>query len=820
MHACGADELPFPAAATVELPTDGADVHYQLREAARRYGASQKQAELIATLANGSFLYARLAASLLHTGMLVPQQLTSGLAPLHSAWWRTLDWGAQQLAFTLATVCEAMSPELAAEISGLLPDDLRQYVTHWGALLEVTDGLIAFRHGSTRRFVAAQSDDALASVHNAFVALALERTGGRFEQIDPVIDGYLVRQLARHLAWSSPAVRLNTPPLLSRPWVLATERHTGTMRAAANDAAWLLNAAGNDNVVEQVRAAALAGTLSTLARTLPLQGLAEAVTTTLARGEGREVTLHRAQALVDQLPDGRDKALALRRLGEVFHDHGMRAPAMRMLAAALDLEVPGLPRTWRDEREETLVAFARAAIDAGAPDFALGITTRITHQERRGMIETEVVRSMLSLGTLTRAEEVAYAITHENTHEWAMAEVAVGHARAGDHARAAEVLDTLKTATAVTWATGELACDAARRGDARAADQVQLIANTQLRDRALAQVAQALVQGGHPAAALRTTKHIVDTDVHARAQIDLALLQPPNALKALEHATTQIAQIDHDLRAPLVVALAAAYAVAGDLAAAVHAAHMLRDQEARERALSRVATALARHGAHSAAARIADMLTDDDERDWTWQELARQEGEAGNWHSAAQRAGQIGDADMRAHTEADLAVLRARAGEAAVALQQASLIALPGERLRAWCAIAEPLVQQGGNSEARAVLNHLTHVDERSRYSAALVAALAHAGELDDAQALTASVARPIDRGRACIAVARAAAHDNRSMALRAVRHALEEAAVLGRSTVFNCLGSAADVFIVIGSAERLLAAAHALDEVDGWWNV
>lgn len=818
VHACGTDALPFPAAAAFDLPTEGADVHQQLQAAARQYGASPAHAEQIAALAHGSFLYARLAARWLQTGLLMPPQLPSGLAALYGAWWRALDWGGQQLAFTLAAAGEAMSFELAAEISGLLPDDVRQYVVRWGALLEVTDSVLSFRHGSTRHFVAARSDDALASIHNAFVALALERTGGRLEDLDSALDRYLVRQLARHLAQSSPAVRLNTPPLLSRAWVLAQERRTGTMRAAADDAAWLLRAADSGDVVALVRTAALAGTLATLGRTLPVQGLADAVTASLERGESREITVRRAQALVDQLPDGRDKGLALRRLGEACHEQGMRAPAMRMLAAALDFEVPGLPRAWRDEREETLVAFARAAIAARAPDFALGIITRITHRERRGMIETEVVRAMLAHGALTRAEEVAYAIAHENTHEWAMAEVAVGHARAGDRARAAEVLGTLKTATAVAWATGELACDAARRGDVHAAEQVQSIPSDPLRDRALAQVAQALVQGGHPAVALRTAAQVHDSDMRARALIDLALLQPPNALEALKHAAAHIAHLDRDLRAPLVVALAAAYAIVGDFDAALQATRLLQDDEAHERAFSRIAAALARHGDHDAALRVAEALADQDEIDWAMRELAHQQANAGNWHAAEQLTDQIDDQMLRAQAEADTAIVRARAGAASVALHQASLIALPGERLRAWCAIAGPLVQQGGGEQARAVLEHLADVDARSRYCAALVAALADAGELDDAQVLATHVVRPRDRMRAFVAIARVASHDT-AIACRAMNHALQVAARLGRSYVFSCLGSAANILIAVGGAERLLAAAHALDDVDGWWN-
>ncbi|MFN8567770.1 MAG: hypothetical protein U0Z44_09685 [Kouleothrix sp.] len=126
--------------------------------------------------------------------------------------------------------------------------------------------------------------------------------------------------------------------------------------------------------------------------------------------------------------------MALRRLGEVCYTMRMRTSAMRMLPEALD-QVSGPSRQWRDGREETLVAFARAAITINMPQTALGITARIGHAERRGMIETEVTRWLLARGQLTRAEEVAYAIGHTAMHEWAMAEVAVGHVYAGDAAR-------------------------------------------------------------------------------------------------------------------------------------------------------------------------------------------------------------------------------------------------------------------------------------------------------------------------------------------------------------------------------------------------
>src|SRR4029079_12606522 len=140
--------------------------------------------------------------------------------------------------------------------------------------------------------------------------------------------------------------------------------------------------------------AALGGTLALLARTLHADAAGEAFQAAIGRGAPREATLKRVQEILDQLPDGRNKAQALRRLGEVCYALRMRASAMRMLSEALDLEAPGAPRGWRDEREETLVAFARAAIAIDLPQTALGITARINHPERRGMIETEVVRWM------------------------------------------------------------------------------------------------------------------------------------------------------------------------------------------------------------------------------------------------------------------------------------------------------------------------------------------------------------------------------------------------------------------------------------------
>ncbi|HEX9440402.1 MAG TPA: hypothetical protein VF909_12005, partial [Roseiflexaceae bacterium] len=681
---------------------------------------------------------------------------------------------------------------------------------------------------------AAISGDELASAHAAYVALAHERTAGQLEGLNAATEGYLVHQLARHITLSDPATRAaSAPALASRAWVRARERHTGDLRAAARDAAWELRSASRDGPpLRLVRAAALAGTLAMFARTLSPDALAETFTETLARGGAREDTLKRVRAMLDQLPAGRDKALALRRLGETCYAHRMRAPAMRMLSEALDLEAPGLPRVWRDEREETLVAFARAAIAIDAPDTALGITARIGHAERRGMIETEVMRWLLARGQRTRAEEVAYAIGHQPMHEWAMAEVSVGHVRAGDAARAELVLSTLKTETAVAWALAELASDAAHRGEPLAIDRVAALANLRLRDRALALVARGLAAGGQPKLALHAARMVRDREVRALALIDLALQHAPNSGAALAHAAADIAALTGDERAPLVAALAAAQAAAGRVEIGLRTAALLPEGEERDRAQSRVAVALARGGDEPAARNIALEIADDDERDWALDEIARIVADKGDWSAAFALAARIIDAEQRVRTEADLAIAWARAGHPAEAHAHAGQLALPIERLRSYVAIVGPLVAHGRKNAALATLAQLHDPDARSRYQSALAAALAAQGELMAAQGVARSIARPLDRARALVAIAHAYSLPFDKLTIRrdegdapadgeqnllALGEALR-AASLGRKETFTCLAWASETLAALGGAELLLAAASALDEIDSWW--
>lgn len=812
VYACGAEPPPLAPAAQIVLPAAGNDLLRALVAVALQGGSDRGTARQIARHARGSLLYARLVSGLQRTGLLPHDRLPATLDALHNAWWQALDAEGQRLAHVLAAAGEPLPLDLAAAVSGLSPEDVQRRCDAWAALLDRADDGLTFHHNATRAFISRHTAGTQAA-HNAFVEYAWQRSGGALER---VADSYLSRQLARHAALRG---RHQPEPTfqITRAWIVAQERRTGDMRAAAADAAWSLHAvAAAADTQHLVRTATLAGTLTTLARTLPLEGLAEAFALTLESGHTREVALQHAQALSDQLPDGRDKALALRRLGEVCFEHGMRAPAMRMLASALDLEVPGLPRAWIDAREETLVAFARAAIAADSPDMALGITTRITHAERRGMIETEVVRWLLAHGALTRAEEVAYAINHGHTHEWAMAEVAVGQARAGHNVRAYDVLTTLKTESAVIWALTQLACDAARSGQPDAVAQIRTTTQ-HLRDRALAQIALALAAGRQPDVALLATSQIDDSDVRARTLIELALAQNDTAL--LQRAASLVRRIDEDLRTPLVVTLATAHATIDDLEGAMRVAEMLPRGEERDRAYSRVAAALAQRGNHTTALEVARAIPDDDERFWTLQELARQLGDHGNWHQADVLIDQVGDAELRARAEADLAIARARSGHAALALNLASLITLPAERMRAYTAILDPLVQQGGTARAFAVLEHMNDISTHSRYSATLAVALASHGQLDEAYALAHTAARPPDRIRGLVAVARSAATD-RALAAQALSAALELATRLGRAETLLCLAAAAEALTLLGGVELLLAGAHALDEVDGWWEV
>lgn len=809
--------LPLPSHATVRV---GNETEQALAAIARAWGSRPEQAEAIAGKARGSPLFARLAAGLCQQGTLTPARLPTGLTALHRHWWETMDATGRQLAMLLAASAAPLAPELLAEIAGAPLRTVERWLHRWEPFFELIDEQAQCYHSATRAFVRAQRDDDLAEAHDEFVRFIQEQAGNQFAGTLGPTHRPLLDALARHAALATPAAsRAALSVLATRTWAVTRERMSGSQRDAAGDMAWVLRASAGGDLLPLVRHATLAGVLAHLGRQLPADAPAEVFEAAVAAGGTREPTLRRVREILAQVPDGHAKAQALRRLGEVCYAHRMRASAMRMLSEALDLETPGPSRQWRDEREETLAAFARAAMAITMPSTALGIATRIGHAERRGMVETEVVRWLLARGERTRAEEVAYAIGHAAMHEWAMAEVAVGHTRAGDSERGETVLSTLKTETAIAWARTELACDAARHGAAHAIGHLAPVTNASLLDRALALVAPALAAGGHHEAALEAIGTAEDRAIRTRALIDLALLRPPNASEALATAAAELPALSGDERAPLVAELAAAQAMFGQLEVALRTAELLEEDEERDRAQSRVAVALARAGNAEDARIVAEAIGDDDERDWAFDELTRLAASTADWDEALALARQIVSAEQRARTTADLALAQARAGHSARAQALAQQIELPAERLRALMAIAEPLLGQGLLLRAEEQIALLNDPDQRSRYQGAVAGALAIHGELGEAFALAHGIARPLDLARALATVARAAAPTDAALAQQALACAFQHAAQLGRAETLRCLEWAAPTLAQLGGPELLLAAASSIDEIDSWWS-
>ena len=802
-------------AARVSVQADDA----WLVDIAAHLSGHRRLATILASRSRGSPLYIRLAIGLLAGRVLEVKRLPSGLIDLHQCWWERLDAQGRTLARILAAAHEPLPLPLTATLAACAEGTVGRLVHHWGPLIERTDAGIRLYHRATRAFIAAMSGDNLTSAYARFVELTLAQSNGAPERPGWQDEQVLSREFARHSALGGIATQAARDSVTRRAWMRAQERRTSNLSSAAIDGLWALRAAAVDNsTLQLVRAATLTGGLTFLARSLPPHAPAEVFVAAVDRGQPRDATMKRIRAMIDQLPDGRDKALALRNLGEVCYALRMRAPAMRMLSEALDLEAPGPTRQWRDLHEETLVALARAAIGIGAPDTALGITTRIVHAERRGMIETEVVRWLIAHRRLSRAEEVAYAIGHPGNHDWAMAEVAIAHARAGDYERAGLVLDTLRAATTVAWVTVELACDAARRGNPRAADRVMLLPNPALRDRALAQVARALIVQVAPETALEVARMIDDHEIRARCLIDMALDHPPVAAQALDEAATAAIAVEGEERASVIAALAAAEAASGQFEVGMRMAALLPEGEERDRAHSRIAIALARHGDYATAETVALTIADEDERSWALDELARILAANGRHREAFALAAQIGDDAARARLEADLAIAWARSGAAVAAHARAEQIAVPAERARAQAAIVQPLVESGARARAFTSIADVLPPDVRSRYLLAAAQALAAHRLPDDAEEVARLIPRPLERARALIAAAHAVVkRQDARRAHRLLGQAFLTVAPLGRTETLQCVGWAADTLAAIGGAELLLTAAAALDEIDAW---
>jgi tetratricopeptide (TPR) repeat protein len=776
----------------------------------------------------------RLAWGLLYQQAVSVHEIQPGLAALHQAWWERLDAPGQRLALLLAAAGEPLPLELCRT---LLEVDPQPYLAAWNQIgIADTADTTALTHASTQAYLAAQHSEALARIHGELAHLGQAALDGLDSPPDTEphtaaasVATYSARQFARHVALSPPDIRDNVLPLVARrAWVRAQERRTDSLADAAHDMAWELRGAASGPTLRLVRAAALTGTLVSLARTL-LPEAAVAALTAAVEQHGRETGLKQVRTLVDQLPDGQNKALILRQMGEACYSLKMRTSAMRLLSQALDIEEQKLPAAWREQREQLHTALASATLELGDVDGALAIAARISHTERRGMVQTHVMRWLLQRGELERARALVSQIEHESLAAWAQTEVAVTLARAGDRTAAESLLHAIDSDTARAWAETELACDLAASDEAAARQRIDSMSNPSYRDRALAQLARALAEADKDGDALDAAGSIQDVAVRVSALLDLRLmLEGLVAMLALEQATAVIGKLPRDVRVPLVSMLAASYAALGRSDEALAVAERGAEGEERDRALSRVAVALAAHGDHGHGLAIARALDDEDERDWTLAELTSVLAEAGRWDAAQQLCSEISTDQQRARTLANLAIARARAGEPLAALQIANQITLQrGEYARALLMLA-PLLVAAGNADialslgqeqylrTRCVPAHALDAAQVSRYHSAVATALAEHGNLPAARSLARTIFYPLDQARASVAIAQAAAHSGNGEALAELGTALR-GALHGRDDAFRLLEDSVPVLVALGGAALLREVSEALDEVDSW---
>ena len=815
---CSLDEtLPLPIDQTIILAPDQPRLVAELLQLAHTHGCDAEQAQNIVAHSQNSWLYVQLACGLLHSPAWPAQAaLPDGLEALHAAWWRILNTQQRWILQLLAAAEQPVELGDLAVLTQLDMQELEQQLGILAPLLVQHKSGLALLHYATRVAIV-RASGGLEPAHAAFAALQLAGE----ESASRASHSFIIHRTTRHIALSDAATRLEYSQLPeTRAWIMNQERQSGTMRAAAQEQQWSLYTAANDgSLLRLVRSAVLAGTLTLRARMLPRDSAA-VLHAAMAGGAQREPVLSRLLTLLAQLPAGREKASMLRSFGEACYALGMRAPAMRMLSEALDLEVQGLPRSWHDEREELLVALSRAAIAHGWHNTALGITTLITHAERRGMMDTEVVRALINARQLTRAEEVAYAIAHPSAHDWAMAEVAVGHARAGDQERATIIQETLRAPTTIAWAITELASDAAQQGQPHAIQAALQISQPTLRDRALAQVTQGLAEQQLMIEAFAATTSISNPEIRVRTLITIANINAEAAPVALAGAARLLSQIEEATRSSMIAHLAAAYASISRTEHAHELLLQLPPGEERDRAQSRMASTLMQRGMMSEALNIARAIIDADERSWALDDLARLMGQRAIWQPAFDLITEIEDHGQREHSEGDIIIAWARAGYPEQAQARALAMTSTAECLRALIAITEPLASFADPEAMHKPLTHVSDPDQCSRYQAAGSAALAAQGHYEAAQDLAAMIVRPFERARAFATLARAlATRGHREQAQSALGLALREAAWLGRVETLACLTWSAETLALLGGDELLLSVASVLDELDTWWN-
>ena len=808
-------QLPVEPDARLILPTaDRALLQTQIGLLERRH-CPPKWREAILTAAQGNLLYLSWAERWLHLGLLEITHLPTDLDQLLQYWWQSLNATERRLAVLLAAAGEPLPVVALAEISAEHPQLLldrweEQGLVHinlWRASDEDTLLLVRYTHRALRLFLARHVPHEVEAAHCELAQWGTERL--RRNPLDPT-NRYLGRQLARHAVLCTPDHR--TPDLpVAQPlsWLRERELREG-LAGALRDAGWMLHDPALTSPLSLARMAAVTGTLATRARQLSGE-LVTAAFLTAVNTSGREGSLRRVTAIVEQLPDGVPKAAVLRQLGEACYSVNMRSAAMRLLSRALDLEAQPVSRAWRDVRDQAIEALATACIEAGDPDRALLCAERIDLLERRAHVETLVVRYFLDNGQYDRAWRLARAILHEHRAAWAQAEVAVALARIADP-RAQMLLEELTVETARAWAEIELACDLATHNEDAALQRIMALPSPHQRDRGLARLARVFALAEKDGDALAAAERITSRELRVTTLLELrVLLQGLVANLATERATREIDALQGEDRPILLAALAAAHAAIGRRERALTIARQLSGEEL-ERALSRVAVACAQAHDYTGAQAVLAEITDDDERDWARDEIARLLAAAGDWQAASDQAAAIVALDQRARTRADLAIALMRAGKVSEAVRLIREIDLAGERARALI-VSAPLLATADPILADQLTDELLIGEARSRYRAALVVALAGQGQLTVADAITRRIRRRNERVRAGLAIV-AARDPADPMTLTQFAATLQQAAI-GREEIFRSLEIAVPILLRMGGTPLLadLAAALVADD-------
>jgi len=781
--------------------------------------------------AQGNFLYLRLAAGLIHQKAYDYRDLPLGLEQLYQTWWADLSSSSRQLALLLAAAGEPLPYQLCADLLGTDPQPTLELWQALGLADCQSDPnppslvTVSLHHWALRDYLARSHPTELEQTHTALtmeLAKYLEQ-----EQLQPpsLLENYAWQQFARHAALGlSPSIAL--PRVAQRAWIRGQERRTGQLAEAARDLSWELRTAIGVRLEPQTSEAqllrlasitALVGTFTSLTRSLNPEAVADALLGSQER-LGREGSLKRTTALVDQLPDGQAKAQVLRQLGETCYGLKQRSAAMRLLSQALDIEEQKIPRVWREQREHLLCVLVKVALALGESEGALALTTQIEQSERRGVAATQVVHWLLAKGAYLQAQKVACAIKHESLAAWAQAEVAVAWVRAGYLVAGEALLAQVKVETARGWGEIELACDSAANDELNARQRLARLENSSQREHGLARLAAALAAANKGQAALTVACEIEAVEVRVMALLDVRQkVHGTVAVAALEQATTAIGALTKEVRVPLLTLLAASYGALGHTKAALQVASQLAPGEEQERAQSRTALALAQSGKYAEGLTLAQTLTDPDERDWTYDELVRVLAAAGAFGEALQLAYQISTLEQKAQTLANLALAQAKAGDPLGGFQLAQKITQPGERARALTHLAPLLVASGQQQTALLALdeNPLTPL-QTSRYLLALVSALANQGALTLAQSLAPTIPQPLAKAQAYLAIAHALAAQRPKQAYLALGTAFQMAS-LGRAEAFLLLGQAAPTLAMLGGTSLLIKLAHAIGEFEHW---